>query len=291
MSLLTIINNAEIELGLPQSSTVIGNTANTTKQLLRFAERTGYEIRRRYEWPQLSKEYTFNTVASTSQYTLPPDFDRFIYRTMWDRNNRWELRGPLTAQEWQWRQSGVITSVPRQQFRIRTWEVPEGLQFFLNPTPDDIVTLAFEYISKTWIRPKVWTVSTVVTLNELISYDNIIYQVTSAGTTSATTAPTHTSGDDTNGTATLTVYTTPLQVFQADTDVSLIDEDVISLGVQYRHLRQKDLHGAKELEAEFERDLNRAAQRLIGSKSLHMAHRRHPLFVSPLSVPDTNFGN
>ena len=48
-----------------------------------------------------------------------------------------------------------------------------------------------------------WTASTVVYVNDQIAYGANLYTVTAAGTTHASTAPTHTSGSASNGTATL----------------------------------------------------------------------------------------
>jgi hypothetical protein len=49
-----------------------------------------------------------------------------------------------------------------------------------------------------------WTSSTEVLVGEQYFYSNRLYTVTGAGTTHASTAPTHTTGAETNGTATLT---------------------------------------------------------------------------------------
>jgi len=55
----------------------------------------------------------------------------------------------------------------------------------------------------------VWTGSTAVTLNQQIYYSNRLYTVTGAGTTHASTPPSHLSGSATNGTATLTYVGQP----------------------------------------------------------------------------------
>jgi hypothetical protein len=55
----------------------------------------------------------------------------------------------------------------------------------------------------------VWTGSTALTLGQQIYYSNRLYTVTGAGTTHASTVPTHLSGSATNGTATLTYVGQP----------------------------------------------------------------------------------
>jgi hypothetical protein len=55
-----------------------------------------------------------------------------------------------------------------------------------------------------------WTASTALTLNQQVYFSNRLYTVTAAGTTHASTAPTHTSGSVTNGTATLTYAGFPI---------------------------------------------------------------------------------
>ena len=55
-----------------------------------------------------------------------------------------------------------------------------------------------------------WTASTALTLNQQVYFSNRLYTVTAAGTTHASTTPTHTSGSVTNGTATLTYAGFPI---------------------------------------------------------------------------------
>jgi hypothetical protein len=69
------------------------------------------------------------------------------------------------------------------------------------PRPDFAITkpLDTHYLNSTWTQ---WTASTAVTVGSIYQSGNYVYTVSAAGTTSATTGPTHTSGSATNGSAT-----------------------------------------------------------------------------------------
>jgi hypothetical protein len=85
---------------------------------------------------------------ATENYPLPPDLAYLIVQTEWDRNFRWQLLGPLDAQEWQVIKSGISPVGPRMRFRIM-----QG-QFYINPVGSAstlfIDTIAFEYVSSFW---------------------------------------------------------------------------------------------------------------------------------------------
>lgn len=78
-------------------------------------------------------------------YNMPPGFDWFINRTMWDRTNQWELLGPDSPQEDQWQRSGIVPVTPRRHFRQIG---PFSRAFRLWPPPAEIqapLQLVFEY--------------------------------------------------------------------------------------------------------------------------------------------------
>lgn len=86
---------------------------------------------------------------ATENYPLPSDLAYLIVQTEWDRNFRWQLLGPLDAQEWQVIKSGISPVGPRMRFRIM-----QG-QIYINPVgsastlyTDNIV---FEYVSNQWV--------------------------------------------------------------------------------------------------------------------------------------------
>jgi hypothetical protein len=101
--------------------------------------------------PSASTTLTGQSITFAQEaYNLPSDFAYFIVQTEWDRSFRWQLLGPLNAQEWQVIKSGISPVGPRMRFRIM------GNQFYINPVgsastvyTDNIV---FEYISNAWAK-------------------------------------------------------------------------------------------------------------------------------------------
>jgi hypothetical protein len=79
-------------------------------------------------------------------YAIPADCDHFIQQTGWDRSFRWQLVGPLNAQEWQVLKSGISPTGPRLRYRIM-----DGL-IFVNPVPASLDNLVMEYYSTGWCQ-------------------------------------------------------------------------------------------------------------------------------------------
>jgi len=84
-------------------------------------------------------------------YPFPSDIAYFMTQTFWDRNFRWQLLGPLDAQEWQVLKSGISPTGPRRRFRIM------GNYFYIDPVPgfsssDNGAIEAFEYYSNAWCQ-------------------------------------------------------------------------------------------------------------------------------------------
>ena len=144
MTLLALAQACSDEISFSRPASLFSNPDTTARQMLALANREGIEQASFGEWPQLRREYTFSTVASTAAYAMPSDFSRIIAATEWDRGAKWPLNGPVTAQEWQVFKSGFGNVGPRSRFRIM-----QG-QFYLNPTPSSVTTIAYEYESNGW---------------------------------------------------------------------------------------------------------------------------------------------
>lgn len=90
-------------------------------------------------------------ILAQAGYPLPSDFGRFVDETFWDRSRFWQMRGPLSPQQWQMYKSSVIGRATIQ----RRWRVKQPVggtlgatYFFIDPTPtDNNSALVFEYHS------------------------------------------------------------------------------------------------------------------------------------------------
>lgn len=312
MSLLTVCQQAMGEIGLPQPSTIVGNPDQFAIQLLALANRAGKELAEDADaagyWQMLRKQYVFQTVgagpytctitpgsfqltnvsstvgialgqsiyasglvndtlvtaiglgtvtisqpptASTvlvgqsvvfaqEAYALPADLAYLIVQTEWDRNFRWQLLGPLDAQEWQVIKSGISPVGPRMRFRIM-----QG-QFYINPvgSPATLYSdnIVFEYVSNAWVA------------------------LGSAPLLGVQTA------------------------YQLDTDISIINEDLLTLSLKYRFLKAKGLPWDDAAE-EFQEKKEKATGRSASSRNLPLNSRAGGVrLISSQQVPDTGFG-
>jgi len=146
LSLLTIATAVAQEAGFPTPGQVVGNSDDTAVLILALANRSGNVLAQK-PWERLQKEYTFNLVASQASYPLTAitDLGYFQDYTLWDRAQFWELRGSLSAQEWQRYKSGLQSTHPWQRFRV--WQNA----IYIDPTPSTTDAMVIEYVSKNWI--------------------------------------------------------------------------------------------------------------------------------------------
>ena len=76
-TMVQLVQQCTNELGIPTPSTVAGNASQDVIQLLALMNACGYELLRRADWRELTKQHTFYTEAitttgtwSTSSYTI-----------------------------------------------------------------------------------------------------------------------------------------------------------------------------------------------------------------------------
>ena len=145
MSLLTLVNEAQALLNLPITSTIVTNTGEAQKQLLRIATQEGRALARKHPWQVLLTERTFTTVATEIQSgeTLPSDLGWIVDETLYNRTTTEPVYGPLSPRVWQ-EQKALGTSLTWSQYRLR------ANSFYFLPAPSASQTIAYEYVSKFW---------------------------------------------------------------------------------------------------------------------------------------------
>lgn len=93
------------------------------------------------------------------RYVLPSDYDSIVPRTQWDKSKHWEMLGPEDAQQWEWIQSGYISTGPRVRWRLF------GQYFQIWPGFSNSENLGFEYRSVSWANSATGTAKTSFTVD------------------------------------------------------------------------------------------------------------------------------
>ena len=181
-TILDIAKECSRLLQIPVPSSFYNSTSNNQILLKAIIKQTIDELRDEYDWPELQRQWLFRTIEGLENYPLPGDYDRQITSTLWNRSQNWPLIGPIDPALWQQYKSGLITTLPRQRFRVK------GIrdnQFYVDPTPtesDADQQMVFEYVAKTCIRPPTWAANTAYTTSNYVFYNGLILKCISNGT-------------------------------------------------------------------------------------------------------------
>lgn len=148
MSLLSIcqdILNETKSSSIP--AVIIGNNDDVAKQILQAVKNSIIELSRGYQWQELQKEYTFASVISQANYSLPSDFDRLVNDTFWNQDQHRALIGATTAEIWRILKDSATLGVGVEEFyRIRNNEI------VIHDTPTVVENYIFEYITKNIVK-------------------------------------------------------------------------------------------------------------------------------------------
>jgi len=77
--------------------------------------------------------------------------------------------------------------------------------------------------------------------------------------------------------------------WQADTDIGVLDEYLIRLGIRFRMLRRLGLSYAEEL-GEYERQVDKAVAHDGGAAILNLTQNDQLSLIGPFNLPETNYG-
>lgn len=152
MTVAEVLNGAAVECGLAPSSDPYASTDASFVQLRYLLTSAGRELIGKHQWQQLRREYAQTVLyGGASTYALPPDFDRFIDQTQWDRTAQERVCGPLSPQDWQMYKGSAIVVSPLTV----TWRLDNDL-ICIYPDPpatgtDPYASIYFEYVSRSWV--------------------------------------------------------------------------------------------------------------------------------------------
>lgn len=144
-SLITIIQSAMAELNLPRPTIAVSSTDQNVIKMVALLRAVCDDLLAEYDWQVLQTRYSFSTTGVES-YTLPADKGRFISGTFFDANNRWPMKGPRTAIEWEWIKASNWNGGPFTSMRVY------GDKLYITPVPTDTFTFNFEYLSSNYVN-------------------------------------------------------------------------------------------------------------------------------------------
>lgn len=243
-------------VNIPAHSSYVGSTAPAQAQYLSLLKFVGDKLRNMpYDWPQLKREYTFNTETGVRDYQLPGDFYRALNSTQWDVTNQWPMRGPITDFNYSLREFAVVSLQTRKAYRLTG-----PTQYLYNTSPynqrsagyfsidpagqNDTDELYMQYVGASWVWPRDWVTATAYTAGDLRSGVGQIYRAAGSGTSGAT-RPAWQSGSDSDGTVSWAVYKEPY-TWLNDADLVLFDDDLMIEGMRWAYLRAKGLEYTTE---------------------------------------------
>lgn len=145
MTCLTIIQDVAQRVNLPSPTSAAQSADPQVIQLVALANKEGEWLSNK-DWQVLTKETSFVTTAVQLQTTLSvtaPGLKNIINDTIWNRDLRRPVYGPMTAQRYQQVQAAVFAG-PWNQFII------QGDQILFFPVPAAGQTCWFQYTTQNW---------------------------------------------------------------------------------------------------------------------------------------------
>jgi hypothetical protein len=97
-TMLQLVQQVTNELGIGTPASVAGNSNQDVIQILALMNATGYELLRRADWRELTKQHTFYTQATTTTgrgQLLPPPSRFHQRRALTPRIKSWVKVSPM----------------------------------------------------------------------------------------------------------------------------------------------------------------------------------------------------
>lgn len=313
LTLLQIIQRAQAELGLPQAAVVVGNADATTTQMLALANRTLDELRRCNPtgWTALQFEYDLavpvpvNTTgdllaANTSIISNIADLTGV-------QANYWSVSGTNIPQAARVQSVDDATTVTIQMeatntdpvtgatitFAKDTFPEPSGFDWFQNRTMWDR-TNRWELIGPDSPQIDEWHRSGIVTLGprrhfrQIGPYSNN-FRIWPPPT--ELTSPLQLVFEYLSLNAVRVEGSTSsfAQYFANDTDIPLLDDQAIIMGIKWMFWEIKGMGSYVTLQNRWVDYVDRLIARDGAAQTLQLAKRVSPVFISPANVQDGFF--
>ena len=314
---LQMIQTVCDELGLNRPSVVVSSTDLQVRQLGALMKRELREIQQNYDFTQLQTEYdlhvsqplscTGNTTLGSYQVT---NISGINPQTAITNPTLWVISGQNIPVDSRLASVDSTTQITLDQPATAT---ATGVSLTIAQDTYPIPTDFDRYINQTWWdrtnrwallgpdSPQIdqWHRSGIVTIGPRRSFRQIGYQglTTSDGPVNcyrlwpppgATDTPIDLVFEYISKYCVLSSTGTPQATFLADTDISILDENIFILGTKWRFFQIKGFDYAP-LQQEYQDYVDRKFGNDGGAKTLSLHSQRDQFLLSPGNVQDGNF--
>jgi len=144
MTVLSVIQDATLYLGIDKPSAVYGQNTRTELELAEMVNDCAIEIRDAYDWQEMIKivasPYVPTGDGSTTAFNLPADFIRMGYDTqVWSSSLETPLTHIVSRDKW------LQLDVQSYDFVINAWTIYNDLMY-IRPAMASGVTAKFWYV-------------------------------------------------------------------------------------------------------------------------------------------------
>jgi hypothetical protein len=316
VSLLPICQSVASIIPTAAPTAIIGNSDETAMLLLALAQKAGEELARKPDggWVDMIREYDFTTAAVLPQAGTIANSGAGGVAVI----SGLTLHGLVAASGWYGFGTGVVnnslvTAVthadPNSTVTLSLAASQTGAGLFQFGQSD--YTLPADFRSPVdntmWDRSRFWSMRGPLSPQQWQLYKSSVIGRASIqrrfrfrrgpnATTIFSIDPVPTD----NGSQLVFEYVsnawcesisgTPQTSWQADTDVGILDEYLIQLGLTWRVLRRKGLAYSEELD-EYEREVSKTMSKDGGAAILNLAPNDRLSLIGPYNLPETGFGN
>lgn len=313
MTLLSICQDVADDIGLAEPTSIIGNTDVTARRLLRQAQRAGESVARRPQggWVSMIREYDFVTVSiGPLTGSLANTGAGGVGQITGLSSTTGLAPGTFYVSGTGLKNNTIIASVDNSSqvtLNQPAATIGNGIAFSFGQS-DYALPSDFERpIDNTfWDRSRFWSMRGPQSPQQWQLYKSSVIGKASIqrryrfrnieGNNVLSIDPTPFD----NGSALVFEYVsngwcksnagTYQTTWEADTDVGVVDEYLLTLETRWRMMRRLGISYSEEFD-EAERQLNKAMATDGGAAILDLAPRDRLTLIGPWNLPETNFGN
>lgn len=312
-TLLQIIQTAQQELGLQQDTVVTSSTQQTTIQMYGYANQEIDELRQRHDWTALQTEYNLVVevpLETTGDLTENSAVITNIADTTGLEAGYWMVAGsgiPAASRILSVDSATQITMTMEATGTVATTDLVFSKDTY--PEPDDFD----HFINRTWWdrtnrwellgpdSPQLdqWHRSGIVTTGPRRHFRQLgapSNQLSSVGNTyriwpppAEISEPIQLVYEYISQNAVFSAGTTTrIKYFAADTDIPVLNDRAIIMGIKWRFWEQKGFDWTQK-RTDYDNYVERLISRDGGRRTLSMVAKINPIFISPANVQDGFF--